>query len=331
MSFIEFKNIEKEYKTFQRKKGIGSAIQSLFYREYEIKKAVDDISFNIEKGELVGYIGPNGAGKSTTIKILSGILLPSQGEVNVNGITPYKNRKKNAMQIGVVFGQRSQLNWDLPMEDTFELYKRMYKVSNGDYKKNVTLFVELLEMQDFLRKPVRQLSLGQKMRAEIAISLLHNPEILYLDEPTIGLDVVAKKRIRTFIKALNKEKDTTVILTTHDMADIEQICNRIIMIDEGKKIYDDALSKFKDSYCEEYVISVEFATNVEGVFNNRFTLINHYGNKKYFLFNKNHISVKEAIMYFSQQFDIIDISIQGNEIEEVVRKIYESSGKKNVV
>jgi ABC-2 type transport system ATP-binding protein len=328
MSFIELNHIVKEYQTFKRQKGIMSAVKSLFHREYEINRAVDDISFSIDQGEMVGYIGPNGAGKSTTIKILSGILLPTEGEVKVNGITPYRDRKNNAMQIGVVFGQRSQLNWDLPMEDTFDLYKRMYRVEDATYKKNVELFVELLEMQEFIRKPVRQLSLGQKMRAELAISLLHNPQVLYLDEPTIGLDVVAKKRIRTFIKELNREKKTTVILTTHDMADIEQICDRIIMIDEGKKIYDNTLDAFKSSYSEQFVVTVEFEEQQAGPFLQPFKTLESVGNKKSFIFSKNEISVKEAILYFSQNFNILDIGIKGNEIEEIVRNIYEASNYK---
>lgn len=323
MSFIEVNNITKEFETYKREKGTFNAIKSLFHREYEIKKAVNNISFHIDKGELVGYIGPNGAGKSTTIKILSGILLPTSGDVMVNGIVPHKNRKKNAMQIGVVFGQRSQLNWDLPMEDTFDLYKRMYKINDINYKRNVEFFTELLDMKDFLRKPVRQLSLGQKMRAELSISLLHDPQILYLDEPTIGLDVVAKNRIRKFICELNKEKSTTVILTTHDMADIEQICNRIIMIDHGKVLNDSSLDTFKKKYSNTHYIDVEFSNNEQGPFDSRLKLIKSEDNKKLFSFANETISIKEVLTYFSQSFEISDISIKGEEIEDIVRKLYE--------
>lgn len=325
MSFIEVNNIVKEFKVYKREKGVKSALKSLFCRKYEVKKAVNDISFNINKGELVGYIGPNGAGKSTTIKMLSGILLPTSGEVIVDDIVPYKNRKANAMKIGVVFGQRSQLNWDLPMEDTFDLYKRMYNVDDIRFKRNVDFFVELLDMKEFIRKPVRQLSLGQKMRAELSISLLHDPEILYLDEPTIGLDVVAKNKIRLFIRELKKEKNTTVILTTHDMADIEQICDRIIMIDKGKVLYDNMLDQFKSQFSGRYNILVEFADEVNISFDKRLKILKENGNKKEFSFHRSEMSVKEALSYFSQHFDIFDISIKGPEIEEIVRNLYENS------
>lgn len=324
MSLIEVKNVSKEFKTYKREKGFVNNVKSLFTRKYEIKKAVDDITFSIDRGELIGYIGPNGAGKSTTIKMLSGILLPTQGEIYVDGIIPYKDRKKNAMKIGVVFGQRSQLNWDLPTEDTFELYKRMYRVDNARYKRNVDMFVELMEMQEFIRKPVRQLSLGQKMRAEIAIALLHDPQILYLDEPTIGLDVVVKNKIRLFIKELNQEKKTTVILTTHDMIDIDQICNRIIMIDKGKVLHDDPLESFKKAFSNNYYVLIEYANDNQLTVDSRLKLIRkENGNKFLYTFNKDELSLKEVLAYFSQNFDIVDVSIKPPEIDEIVRRLYE--------
>lgn len=215
------------------------------------------ITFSIDKGELVGYVGPNGAGKSTTIKILCGILTPTSGLILVDGRVPYENRKENALRIGVVFGQRSQLFWDLPMGETFELYKRMYRMEERRYKENLAFFIELLDMEEFLNRPVRQLSLGQKMRANLAISLLHDPEIVYLDEPTIGLDVLAKSKIRQFIREVNRQRKTTVILTTHDMDDIEQICDRLIMIDKGQLQFDGRLDDFIRTYSGGYMLIVD--------------------------------------------------------------------------
>lgn len=259
MAYIEVEDLRKEFKVVRRDKGLKNAVKSLFYREYDTVKAVDGISFTVDRGELVGYIGPNGAGKSTTIKMLTGILVPTAGRVTVAGLTPHLHRKENARRIGVVFGQRSSLEWDLPMEETFDLFQKIYRIDEAVYKRNVDFYVELLEMESFLKRPVRQLSLGEKMRAEIAVALLHDPEILYLDEPTIGLDVVAKNNIRRFIKQINAEKKVTVMLTTHDMDDIEQICHRLIMIDQGKLLYNGSLQGFKDRYGGEYTVTVVFA------------------------------------------------------------------------
>ena len=253
-------NVNKAFKIVKTKPGLWGSIQSLFHREYIIKQAVEDISFQIEKGEVVGYIGPNGAGKSTTIKMLSGVLTPDSGSIHTGDLVPYENRKANARQIGVVFGQRSQLYWDLPVSDTFDLYQKLYDIPMDVYKKNKALFTELLEMEDFLPQPVRQLSLGQKMKANLALAMLHNPPILYLDEPTIGLDVMTKQRLRSCINQINKECGTTVILTTHDMRDIEEVCQRIILIDKGKKLYDGKLTEFKKLYAQGGCYKLEFET-----------------------------------------------------------------------
>ena len=220
MSFIEVKQISKTFKVAKKKSGLKESIKSFFKREFIDVKAVEDISFSIEKGEIVGYIGPNGAGKSTTIKILSGILVPDSGQCKINNMTPWKDRVKYVKKIGVVFGQRSQLWWDIPAEDTFDLLKDIYEIPEKEYLETKEDLVKKLNLQDIINIPVRQLSLGQRMRCEIAASLLHNPELLFLDEPTIGLDAVSKQVVRDFIKKLNKEKKTTVILTSHDMADI---------------------------------------------------------------------------------------------------------------
>ena len=261
MSYIEVNDLCKEYRVAKTGKGIGGAIKSLFHREYTVKEAVRHVNFSVEKGEIVGYIGPNGAGKSTTLKMLSGILIPTSGTVQVGGIVPYERRRENAKRIGVVFGQRSQLYWDLPVSDTFDLYESLYDIPHETFRKNCELFTELLDMGSFLDQPVRQLSLGQKMKANIAVALLHDPAVLYLDEPTIGLDVVSKKVLRQAIKAINKEKGTTVMLTTHDMDDIEAVCNRLIMINEGVKLFDGTLESFRNQYECEIVIRLEFEGN----------------------------------------------------------------------
>lgn len=261
MSYIEVNDLCKEYRVAKTGKGIGGAIKSLFHREYTVKEAVRHVNFSVEKGEIVGYIGPNGAGKSTTLKMLSGILIPTSGTVQVGGIVPYERRRENAKRIGVVFGQRSQLYWDLPVSDTFDLYESLYDIPHETFRKNCDLFTELLDMGGFLDQPVRQLSLGQKMKANIAVALLHDPAVLYLDEPTIGLDVVSKKVLRQAIKAINREKGTTVMLTTHDMDDIEAVCSRLIMINEGVKLFDGTLESFRNQYEREIVIRLEFEGN----------------------------------------------------------------------
>lgn len=325
MSIIEAKNLNKEFKVFKRNTGFVNTVKQLFKREYTIKKAVEDISFSIDKGELVGYIGPNGAGKSTTIKMLTGILHPTSGEVIVNGIVPHNNRKQNAMNIGVVFGQRSQLYWDLPMLDAYQLYKKMYKIDGETFKRNIDFFTEVLDMSEFLTRPIRQLSLGQKMRAEFSVALLHNPDILYLDEPTIGLDVLAKKRIREALKVINKEHKTTVILTTHDMDDIEEICDRLILIDEGKLLFDGELERFKDSYAEDSVVEFiydesksENSFEADGI-----TIIDIEKGKKTATFNTKQYTSAAVTRLLMEKYDIIDFSVKDSNIEDILRKIYD--------
>ena len=325
MSIIEAKNLNKEFKVFKRNTGFVNTVKQLFKREYTIKKAVEDISFSIDKGELVGYIGPNGAGKSTTIKMLTGILHPTSGEVIVNGIVPHNNRKQNAMNIGVVFGQRSQLYWDLPMLDAYQLYKKMYKIDDETFKRNIDFFTEVLDMSEFLTRPIRQLSLGQKMRAEFSVALLHNPDILYLDEPTIGLDVLEKKRIREALKEINKEHKTTVILTTHDMDDIEEICDRLILIDEGKLLFDGELERFKDSYAENSVVEFiydesksENSFEADGI-----TIIDIEKGKKTATFNTKQYTSAAVTRLLMEKYDIIDFSVKDSNIEDILRKIYD--------
>lgn len=319
MSFIQVDNLVKEFKINKSRKGI---LSNLFNHEYTVKRAVDDISFSIDQGELVGYIGSNGAGKSTTIKMLTGILTPTSGTVHVDGVVPYQNRKYNSMHMGVVFGQRSQLYWDLPMSDTFELYKKMYKIEESVYKRNVDFYMELLDMKEFFYRPIRLLSLGQKMRANIAIALLHNPNVLYLDEPTIGLDVLAKSKIRSFIREINKERNITVMLTTHDMRDIEQICSRIIMIDQGKKLYDGTLDSFVSEYSLGQIIEAEFADPGAVFENPHVKLLQDEGIKKSYTFKKDSISNVEVIEGILNCGKVTDLKLKEPDIEEIVKEYY---------
>ena len=245
---IEVNHISKKFVTNKKYPGLKGAIKGLFSREKEEKVAVDDVTFSIKEGEIVGYIGSNGAGKSTTIKMMTGILTPTEGECLVHGINPSKERKKNAQNIGVVFGQRTQLWWDLPLSESFSILKEIYNVSDEQYEKQMKFLNDVLELDEFWTRPVRNLSLGQRMRADLGAALLHNPKVLYLDEPTIGLDLVVKDNIRKAIKEINEKYKTTVILTTHDIEDIEELCNRIIIIDDGKKIYDGSLENLKEKY-----------------------------------------------------------------------------------
>jgi ABC-2 type transport system ATP-binding protein len=327
---IVVEDVVKDYKLFKRPDGIMNSIRSLLHREYTIKSAVDHISFSVRPGEIVGYVGPNGAGKSTTIKMLSGILIPTSGTITVNNRNPAKERTKNAQDIGAVFGQRSQLYWDLPVTDSFVLHKKLYDIDTVRFKQNVEKFTEILQMNDFVNQAVRQLSLGQRMRANIALSLLHNPAVLYLDEPTIGLDIVAKKRIREFIKEINKTDNVTVILTTHDMSDIEEICRRIIVIDKGKIHYDGALDIFRKNFINQFTIAVEIeGQNPPVIADPAFTITrknndtdSDIDNTYFITCNKNQISIADAVTYITGHYKIKDIKILESNIEDILLKMY---------
>lgn len=322
MKTIEVKNLSKQYLIAKRQEGMWGAVRSLFHREYITKTAVEDVSFSISEGEMVGYIGPNGAGKSTTIKMLTGILVPTSGEVRVGGLVPYQERQKNARQIGVVFGQRSQLWWDLPTIESFELLKQVYHVSDQQYRKNMNIFTEILGLDEFFQTPVRQLSLGQRMRADIAASLLHDPSILFLDEPTIGLDIVAKERMRTFIQEMNNERGITVILTTHDMSDIEKLCKRMILIDNGQVMYDGALETVKERFGTSRILIVDVeqdtSLDIAGV-----ELIREEGRRKWLRFNRQEYTAAQLIQHISERTEIVDISLQEPEIDSIIRQMYE--------
>lgn len=328
---IKLENISKDFKSYKKEPGLLGAFKSLFSRETIIKKAVNDISFEIDEGEIVGYIGANGAGKSTTIKMMTGILVPTSGRCIVNGIEPYKDRKNNAKNIGVVFGQRTQLWWDLPLTETFSILKEIYEVSDEDFKCRLEFLDNVLSLNEFMSSSVRTLSLGQRMRADLAAALIHNPKILYLDEPTIGLDVVVKEKMREAIKLINTQFNTTVILTTHDLNDIEELCNRIIIIDRGEKIYDGSLKDIKDKY--GYMRTVELSIkdidkvqslNLNDEFNiskdNLKTKIED--NNLLITFNKNSINIKDIVSYIMPLAQVIDMKIKETAIEDIIKKIY---------
>ena len=322
MSYISVNSISKTFKVGIRKSGLKNAIKSFIKREYKYIKAIDNISFSIKKGEIVGYIGPNGAGKSTTIKILSGILLPDSGTVKVGNLNPSKERVKYVKKIGVVFGQRSQLWWDIPAGDTFDLLKDVYDIPDKVYEKNKNELIKLLNIKDIIKVPVRQLSLGQRMRCEIAASLLHDPDILFLDEPTIGLDAVSKKIVRSFIKKLNKEKKTTIILTTHDMADIEALAKRIILIGKGKILYDGSLNLLKNKYDNykyiKIITSDKLNIRKKGIISKEKT---DDGYK--FIIDSKIINISEFINLVSNKISIKDIEIENENIDNIIVKLYE--------
>ncbi len=324
MPIIEVSNLVKDYKQNVRKKGLLGALQSLLIPDYLTKRAVNEISFTINKGDMVGFIGPNGAGKSTTVKMLTGILSPTSGTISLNGMSPHKERKRIASKIGVVFGQRSQLWWDLPVSDTFDLLKYIYKIPNKTFKVNMDIFNELLGLHEFIAQPVRQLSLGQRMRADIGAALLHNPEIVLFDEPTIGLDVVAKEKIRNFIKCINSENKTTMLFTTHDMMDIEKTCKRMIIIDQGVIIYDGTVEHIKDVYGKERTLVVEFSEEFSEIsLPSGVEVIRENNNKKWLKFKKDEIQISGLISDLTQKYGIQDFTIQEPEIESIIRKIYE--------
>ena len=318
MSFIEVKNISKTFKVPIRE-GI---LKSFFNRKYKYIKAIDNISFSIKKVEIVGYIGPNGAGKSTTIKILSGILYPDEGKVVIDKMIPYLDRKKYVREIGVVFGQRSQLWWDIPAIDSFELLKEIYKIDDEEYKETLNELIETLNLKEIINIPVRQLSLGSRMRLEIAASLIHRPKILFLDEPTIGLDAVSKKEVRDFIKKINKKNNITVILTTHDMNDIEALSKRIILIGKGKVLYDGTLNKLKKDY--DYIKRVTIITKEKiNIKKNYIVEQRNEKDKIEFKIDVRKIELNKFISYITDKIAIEDLEIENNNIDDIIVKLYE--------
>ena len=322
MSFIEVKQISKTFRVAVKKSGLRESIKSFFRREYREVKAVDQVSFSIERGEIVGYIGPNGAGKSTTIKILSGILIPDSGECVIDYMVPWKNRTQYVKKIGVVFGQRSQLWWDIPAEDTFDLLRDIYEIPLEEYQETKNELIQKLNLQDIIHIPVRQLSLGQRMRCEIAASLLHRPELLFLDEPTIGLDAVSKQMVRDFIKKLNQEKKTTIILTSHDMSDITSLAKRIILIGKGRVLYDGSLRKLQNRYEMETYLFVK--TKDKLVLRNKGILAKSKKKDGYALvINTKILSISDALNMISKKVTIEDIEIDHESIDSLIVRLYQ--------
>ena len=329
---IEVNHVSKEFVSPKKYPGLKGAIKGLFSNEKVTKVAVDDISFKINDGEIVGYIGSNGAGKSTTIKMMTGILNPTKGECLVNGVNPSKKRMDNAKNIGVVFGQRTQLWWDLPLSESFTILKEIYDVSDEEYKERMSFLNEVLGLTEFFDRPVRTLSLGQRMRADLGASLIHNPKVLYLDEPTIGLDLVVKDKIRDAIKEINERYNTTVILTTHDIGDIEELCSRIIIIDQGKKIYDGTLDKLKRTYGTRKKVSmaVKHIDRIESidwrVITGKADSVvlekDDEGKKVTLNFDNNDIEVSDIIHAAMEVTMVKDIEIIETELADIVKEIY---------
>ncbi len=328
---IKVENLVKTYKVIEKEEGLIGYFKNLFHPKYKEFMAVKGINFEIKEGELVGYIGENGAGKSTTIKMLTGLLTPTSGKVTVNGIIPYKERIRNNKNIGAVFGQKTQLWWDLPVIESFRLIKKMYNMTESEYRKNLKKFTNLLELDELLEKQVKNLSLGQKMRCEIAATFLHNPKIVYLDEPTIGLDVFVKEKIRKFIKEINEENKTTVILTTHDLKDIEDVCDRIILLDKGQIIYDGEKQKFKDKY-GKYITAELIVKNKKSIIKNDFKdenieIIEEKENSIKLKFLHEKITILTVMDEISKYCEIEDVHMKEAELEDILKEIYKGAHK----
>ena len=303
---IVMKNICKDFKVLNRHEGLKGSIRDLFSRDYKTISAVKDVSLEISRGEIIGYLGPNGAGKSTTIKMMTGVLEPTSGEILVNGRVPYKDRTANSEHIGVVFGQRSQLWWSLPLIESFKLLRDIYMVSKEDYENMIELYRSLVDIEPILHKPVRQMSLGQRTLSDILAAFLHNPDIVFLDEPTIGLDVAMKSKIRDLIKGLNQEKGTTVILTTHDMGDVDALCKRIVIIDKGMKIYDNDIDHLKNYFGSYRTLRMRLS---DDTWEER-------------VIDETKEDVMDVIMKKQKECRIKDIQLQEISTEEVIKKIY---------
>lgn len=322
MEGITLSHVSKDYRIYEQQKGLINLAKSLMKPEIRTVHAVKDLSFEITPGELVGFIGENGAGKSTTIKMMSGILVPTAGEIHVQGIVPYKNRRENARNIGVIFGQKSRLMWDLPIRDSFKLYQEIYQIDEKQYKKSVTLFVEMLEMSDYWNTPARQLSLGQRMKAELSLAMLHNPQVMFLDEPTIGLDVLAKKNVRDFLVQCNKELHNTVIITSHDMKDLDVVTKRIIMIDKGQLFFDGAIEQFKEDFSPRKVMTVYFEENLkEEIHTDFFEVLEQKENLAVIAIRENQ-RISEVLKFCEGIASVHYFEIKPTDIEDIVRTIY---------
>lgn len=328
---IKVEKLRKEFKKTIKEPGLKGSIKALFHPNTEQIVAVKDISFEVPKGEVLGFIGPNGAGKSTVIKMLTGILTPTSGSCTIDGRNPRENRKSYVKEIGVVFGQRTQLWWDLPLRETYGVLKEIYEVPEDKFKKRMAFLNEVLDLESFITSPVRTLSLGQRMRADIAASLLHSPKVLFLDEPTIGLDVVVKDNIRNAIEYINKHEQTTVILTTHDLADIELLSKRIVMIDKGTNVFDGTITDLKSKYGQ--IRELDFDTSVQNVasilgyrehfnFSDEDLSVEQDGSFVKVRFNSSVVPVSDMLSYTLGKIKVNDISVKDADIEEIIRRLY---------
>jgi ABC-2 type transport system ATP-binding protein len=326
-TMITAHDLYREFRTPKRYPGFLGSIRTLFTRQYNVVRAVDHISFSIERGELVGYIGPNGAGKSTTIKMLTGVLVPTSGYVETNSVVPHKHRQELAGRIGAVFGQRSQLWWDLPLIESFRILKEVYRVSDETYERNMHGFNELVGLDELLNTPVRQLSLGQRMRGEMTAALLHDPEVVFLDEPLLGLDVVAKERMRQFIAEINRERGVTVILASNDMADVERLCERIIIIDHGQFLHDGTVEEIKRRHAPYRTLVVHFGEDYPDIRADGAALARRDTRRAWLHFDRT-VNPQRLIADLSQRYLITDLSIEEPTLEEVIRRIYESAGQR---
>lgn len=330
MSIIEARGLSKSFMQAVKEPGLKGAVKHLLIPKHIEKMAVKPLDLRVEAGETVAYVGPNGAGKSTTIKMLTGILMPSTGSVSVNGINPYKKRMENAAQIGAVFGQRTQLWWDIPITESFSLLKDIYQIPEPVYKANLDQFIELLGMSEFIHLSARKLSLGQRMRADLAAALLHNPPIVYLDEPTIGLDVSVKQKIREFIKKINQKQQTTVMLTTHDLGDIEDLCKRLIIIDHGSIIYDGSLSEVKSRFARNRVIYFQ----VDSPLPELYAQLSQIGGMKLELqsdqefsvsFDRYEYTASDVVSRVMRHGEVIDFRMEDADITQVIKAVYDGN------
>jgi ABC-2 type transport system ATP-binding protein len=327
MAIIDVRELSKQFRTFRRREGVLGALQNLFVREYVTVHAVDRVSFTIEPGEMVGYIGANGAGKSTTIKMLTGILVPTSGHVVANGYVPYRDRRRYTKELGVVFGQRTQLWWDIAVVESFKLLKEIYEIPDRDYRRRLEVFGDILGIGEYLHTPVRKLSLGERMRCDLAAALLPNPPLLFLDEPTIGLDVVAKDHIRAFLKEINHTEGTTILLTTHDLSDIEELCKRIIIIDKGQLLFDGQLAEMKDRLAEYNQVRFSLkdrsqaawlpSVAANGIACERVDELTYV-----MRFDRRQHSSAEVIRNLVNTLQVSDIFVEEEPIEDIVKRIY---------
>jgi ABC-2 type transport system ATP-binding protein len=338
MSLIQIDHLSKHFKVLNRREGLAGSLKDLFSTNYRLVKAVDDISTDIQAGEIVGYIGPNGAGKSTTIKMMTGILQPTSGTLLVGGNLPYQNRKKNAQTMGVVFGQRTQLWWDLPVVESFKILKEIYRIDDATYRHQIGLFNELADLKALYDKQVRTLSLGQRMLCDIAASFLHNPQVVFLDEPTIGLDISIKSKIRAVIKQLNEEQQTTIILTTHDLHDVEALCKRIIIIDKGKIIYDGNIREVTELFGAYRTLKVQIFDFADDTLDQlQARLAERFGQNLPIkventepgwtdvTINQDQVLLLDVLSCLMAEFSVKDIRVVEMSVENVVQRIYEGA------